>query len=110
MTDISPDCAVIAEQNLHLSYVPTGSVSPMFLWQLDLWTVVIWQDDMWWSPYCKEDTDKRDLFGRVRTWTGVIATGNTCSVTNLDFCCIFKVIVFEFADKLTRLYSVMCIS
>ena len=45
-------------------------------------------------------------FGRMGTWTGVMVTGNTlCSVTNPDFCCIVKMVVFECSDKLTRLYS-----
>ena len=111
MTDICSDCAVIAEQNLHLSSVPTGSFSPMFLWQLgwwiiEFWTLFIWQDDLWGSPYCKKDTDKRDLCGRVGTWTGMMVTGKTlCSVTNPDLCCNVKVVVFDCADKLTRLYS-----
>ena len=111
MTDICSDCVVIVEQNLHLSFVPTGSFSPIFLWQLgwwiiDFWTLVIWWEDLWGSPYCKTHPDKRNLCGCVCTWTGVMVTGNTlCSVTNPDFCCIVKMVVFECSDKLTRLYS-----
>ena len=103
--------------NLHLRSVPTGSFSPMFLWQLgwwiiDFWTLVIWQDDLWRSPYCKKDTDKRDLCGRVGNWTGVMVTGNKLrSVTNPDFCCIVKMVVLERPDKPTSWISskmIMC--
>ena len=110
MTDNCPNNTVIAEQNLHHISVPSGSVSPMCLWQLGWWIIDFWTLVIWGRPYCKEDTDKRDLCGHVGTWTCMMVTGNTlCS--NPYFCCIVKMVVFECTDRLTRLYlmSVYCL-